>query len=74
MKTTAKCVEDLARHFDENGKPEQPITVNATREYMRRFFKPEKRGGVLLCGRHEVYCRGFPCPEPEQLDIEQVTS
>lgn len=70
MKTTAKCVEDLARHFDEVGKPEQPIVVNATRAYMRRFFKPQKRGGELLCGSHEVRCRGFADPEPEQLDIE----
>lgn len=72
MKTTAQCVQDLARHFDENGKPEQPITVNASREYMRRFFKPAKRGGVLLCGTHEVRVRGFVDPEQEQIDIEQA--
>jgi hypothetical protein len=74
MKTTAQCVQDLARHFDENGKTDQPIVVHASRDYMRRFFKPAKRGGVLLCGAHEVRCRGFIDPAPEQVDIEQVTS
>lgn len=74
MKSTAKCVEGLARHFDETGKPDAPIVVNASRDYMRKFFKPQKRGGVLLCRGHEVHCRGFVDPEPEQLDIEQATS
>jgi len=71
MKSTAKCVEDLARHFDETGKPDQPITVNATREYMRKFFKPEKRGGPLMLRGHEVRVRGFANPAPAQLDIER---
>lgn len=70
-KTTNRCIKDLAAHYDETGKPEVEITVNASRRTLLRDFKPAKRGGPLHCGRHLLRYRGFSDPAPEQLDVER---
>lgn len=71
MKTTNQCVRDLARHYDEQGKPELPLTVNASRRTLQKEFKPTKRGGPLYCGKHLLRYRSFVDPKPEQLDVER---
>jgi hypothetical protein len=70
MTTVAERVITLAASLDDTGRPTSPISVRATRETLRRSFKPEKRGGPLMCGAHEVIPVQFANPEPEQLDIE----
>jgi hypothetical protein len=47
-------VKLLAEFLDQNGKPDQPITVIGSRAHLRREFKPESRGGPLRVGRHEL--------------------
>jgi hypothetical protein len=63
MKTTAEAVRAIAEAYDAAGKPEHPITTRSSRSYMRRLFKPEKRGGALMCGKHEVVVRKAPQTE-----------
>jgi hypothetical protein len=54
MTRTARQVRLLADTLDSQGKADQPITVIGTRAHLMRQFKPAKRGGVLLCGNHEL--------------------
>lgn len=70
MVTVAERVETLARALDDSGRSGSEIRVKATRETLRRTFKPEKRGGPLMCGGHEVVPVATVDPEPEQVDIE----
>lgn len=73
MKTAEMCVKDLAKWWDMMDLPAQPITVNASRRYMQKWFKPAKRGGVLMCGSHEVRCIEVASRQlPEQMDIEDL--
>lgn len=70
MVTIAERVETLARALDDSGRSDSEIRVKATRETLRRTFKPEKRGGPLMCGSHQVTPISVVDPEPGQMDIE----
>jgi hypothetical protein len=69
MSTLARNIKLLAQALDQQGKSDAPITVAATRAYLRKDFKPAKRGGVLLCGSHELRLTQRAEPEsPENHD------
>jgi len=70
MVTIVERVARLADSLDATGRPYSEIRVKATRETLRKAFKPEKRGGPLMCGRHVVTPLQFANPEPGQMDIE----
>jgi hypothetical protein len=71
MKSNATCIRNLAAFYDEQGKPDVAIKVNSSRSYMRRFFKADKRGGVLKVGAHEIHCRGYVAPAPVQTELDE---
>lgn len=54
MSRTERQIRLLAATLDSQGKADQPITVIGTRAYLRRSFKPMKRGGQLMCGAHPL--------------------
>ena len=72
MVTIAERVETLARALDDSGRTDSEIRVKATRETLRRTFKPIKRGGDLMCGGHIVTPVATVDPAPEQVDIEDL--
>lgn len=60
MTNTFRQVQLLADFWDQKGQPDKPITVRGTRAHLRKRFKPQKRGGVLRCGAHELVIEAKP--------------
>lgn len=54
--TIARNVRLLAETLDQQGKADVPIAVVSTRRTLRPEFPPEKRGGPLRVGQHEIVC------------------
>lgn len=54
MRTIAEILTIHAGVLDSQHRPTQPIRVQGNRAYLRRFFKPEKRGAPLKVGEHPL--------------------
>ncbi len=68
MKSAYQIIRAHADLLDSQHKPDQPITVRGTRAYLRQWFKPEKRGGVLLVNRHPLQI----IPASKAVPLDQV--
>lgn len=70
--TIAERIQVLAETLDASGKADAPITVIGTRANLRRHFKPEKRGGQLRVGQHQLVL--VPRARPAKLvNLDWVT-
>lgn len=55
MKTNVvERIVSLAGVLDSQGKTAAPIAIAATRQTIKKTFKPEKRGGPCFFGSHEL--------------------
>lgn len=63
-------IENFADFLDSQGKRDNPITVRGSRAYLRKWFKPAKRGGPLLAKGHElVLVKPTPDSPLEQAEL-----
>jgi hypothetical protein len=63
-RTTEKVMR-LAAQLTNSGKTGHAIRTHVTRGYLLRLgFRPEKRGGVLMCFSHPVLPKTFPTSMP----------
>jgi len=68
MTTTARQIKLLAETLDQQGKADAPIEVIGTRANLRKAFPPEKRGGSLRCGSHELRLSR----RPESVELQNL--
>lgn len=62
-------IRKIANYLDETGKADAAIEVRASRRTLVPLFKPDKRGGDLRIGGHQIIPRQIGRePEPENLD------
>lgn len=59
----------IASVLDSQGKADAPIAVQANRATLRAVFKPEKRGGPLRYGRHELQLTPAPRRDPNTCEM-----
>lgn len=67
--TIATSIASLARFLDSQGKPDATIHAYGARAYLRRDFKPKKRGGSLYCGEHPIDLMPAPLRDPNTVEM-----